>query len=601
MALGIDLDAHDVRFVEDNWASPALGAWGLGWEVWLDGMEITQFTYFQQAGGIALDPVSVEITYGLERILMALQGVSHFKDIAYADGISYGEVFAQPEYEMSRYYLDDADVRTNRDLFDAYAQEAQRMLDLGLPVPAYVYVLRCSHTFNVLDARGAISTTERADAFRTMRTLTRDVAALWAERREQLGHPLGVVEPAPAAKPAFELPRPEGTTDLLFEIGVEELPWTDVRAVGDAIREAVRTRLASTRLEHGEIRVDATPRRFVLTVGDVAPAEPETTRFARGPKAEAAYDADGRPTKAASGFARGQGVDPSALETVDVNGVAYVGLTRTETGRTAAEVFSELLADVVRELRSVKNMRWADPSLSFSRPIRWLLALLGDEPLPVTVSALSSGTTTRVLRTAEKPEVEVGSATGYAELLAGHDIVLDRDERRARIVEGARRLAESVGGTVDLETQAELIEEITDLVESPIPLLGSFEERHRTLPTAVLTTVMRKHQRYLAVTSPDGELLPHFVTVANGACDQEVVRRRQRGGAPRPFRGRRVLRRGRHPGQAGGLPQATRCAHFPDPAGLHGGPGGPHRPAGRRDRRPRPCGRGGPGDCVQGG
>ena len=128
--------AHDVRFVEDNWASPALGAWGLGWEVWLDGLEITQFTYFQQAGGLTLDPVSVEITYGIERILMALQGVDHFKNIAYAPGISYGEAFGQAEYEMSRYYLDDADIATNQRLFDAYAAEAERMLDARLPVPA---------------------------------------------------------------------------------------------------------------------------------------------------------------------------------------------------------------------------------------------------------------------------------------------------------------------------------------------------------------------------------------------------------------------------------------------------------------------------------
>src|SRR4051794_33665273 len=160
-SIGIDLQRHDVRFVEDNWASPALGAWGLGWEVWLDGMEITQFTYFQQAGGVALQPISVEITYGLERIMMALQEVDHFAKIRYAPGVTYGELFGQSEYEMSRYYLDDAGVEFNRGLFTGYAEEAERLLDMELPVPAYSYVLKCSHTFNVLDARGAMSTTER--------------------------------------------------------------------------------------------------------------------------------------------------------------------------------------------------------------------------------------------------------------------------------------------------------------------------------------------------------------------------------------------------------------------------------------------------------
>jgi glycyl-tRNA synthetase len=136
----------------------APGAWGLGWEVWLDGLEITQFTYFQQAGGANLAPVSVEITYGMERILMALQGARHFKEIVYTQDITYGEIFAQAEYEMSRYALDDADIDATRAMLELYASEAQRMIGLRLPVPAHTFVLKCSHAFNVLDARGAIST-----------------------------------------------------------------------------------------------------------------------------------------------------------------------------------------------------------------------------------------------------------------------------------------------------------------------------------------------------------------------------------------------------------------------------------------------------------
>src|ERR1700754_2304545 len=241
-ALGIDIHAHDIRFVEDNWASPALGAWGLGWEVWLDGLEITQFTYFQQAGGQTLDPVSVEITYGIERIIMALQGVSHFKDIEYAPGISYGEAFGQAEYEMSRYYLDDADIEANRRLFDVYAAEAERMIAERLPVPAHVYVLKCSHTFNVLDARGAISTTERAKAFARMRGLAREVSSLWTARREELGHPLGLVtrpgldddaaEPLLPGLPQADLP---GPAPLLFEIGTEEMPPHEVTNTVSAV------------------------------------------------------------------------------------------------------------------------------------------------------------------------------------------------------------------------------------------------------------------------------------------------------------------------------------------------------------------------------
>nr|WP_107118581.1 glycine--tRNA ligase [Streptomyces cellostaticus] len=523
-ALGVDLRAHDVRFVEDNWASPALGAWGLGWEVWLDGMEITQFTYFQQVGGIPLDPVSVEITYGLERILMALQGVSHFKDIVYAPGITYGEIFGQAEYEMSRYYLDDADIDTNRRLFEEYAAEARRMLDAGLPVPAYGYVLKCSHTFNVLDSRGAVSTTERARAFSLMRGLTHESAALWKRRRAELGHPLGQHVPPMLPALAGLAPTPELTRTLLFEIGVEELPHADVRRVTAAVREAVSAKLAGTRLPHGEITVAATPRRVVVTVADVAAREPDTDKVVRGPRAAAAYGPGGEPTAAARGFARGHGADVADLRVVDVDGTDYVTLATTDTGRPATEVLTGVLADVVAGLRSDRNMRWNDPSLSFSRPVRWLLALLGDTPLPVTVSGLRAGTTTRLLRTAPEPVVEVTRADGYEEFLAGHGILLDRQRRRELVVRGAEELAASVGGRVDADAEAALIDEITDIVEYPSPLAGSFDSRYLDLPASVLTTVMRKHQRYLPVFDGD-RLLPYFITVANGECDREVVRK----------------------------------------------------------------------------
>lgn len=521
-ALGVDLGAHDVRFVEDNWASPALGAWGLGWEVWLDGMEITQFTYFQQVGGVTLSPVSVEITYGLERILMNLQGVSHFKDIAYAPGITYGEVFGQNEYEMSRYYLDDADVETNQRLFESYAAEARRMLDLELPVPAYLYVLKCSHTFNVLDARGAISTTERAKAFSLMRGLTHESAKLWAQRRAALEHPLGVT-PAPAPVVRNQLPTISSTETLLFEIGVEELPYADVPTTTEAVRESITAKLAATRLGHGPITVKATPRRVVVTVEGVEPREKDTAKTVRGPKVAAAYR-DGEPTPALLGFARSQGVDPASLHTVDVGGVDYVALTREEPGRTAAEVLSELLGEVVAGLRSTRNMRWNDPTLSFSRPVRWLLALLGRTPLPVAVSALASGDTTRVHRTAAEPVVQVTSAEGYAHFLTAHGIVLDRDARRAAVVRGAQDAGVEVGGRIDVDGESGLIDEITDIVEYPHPVRGSFDERYLDLPASVLTTVMRKHQRYLPVLDADGSLMPHFVTFANGACDDDVVR-----------------------------------------------------------------------------
>ncbi|WP_435931492.1 glycine--tRNA ligase subunit alpha [Moraxella bovoculi] len=193
-ALGIDTLTHDVRFVEDNWESPTLGAWGLGWEVWLNGMEVTQFTYFQQVGGIECFPVTGEITYGLERLAMYIQGVDSVYDLVWTDGefgrVTYGDVFHQNEVEQSTYNFEYADVVKLFELFDFYEHEADRLVGVNLPLPAYEMVLKASHSFNLLDARGAISVTERQRFILRVRTLARKVAVSYVQARAKLGFPL---------------------------------------------------------------------------------------------------------------------------------------------------------------------------------------------------------------------------------------------------------------------------------------------------------------------------------------------------------------------------------------------------------------------------
>ena len=189
-AIGIDPKAHDIRFVEDNWESPTLGAWGLGWEVWLDGMEITQFTYFQQVGGINCDLESGEITIGLERICMYLQNVDNVYDIKWSENLTYGDVFHTREYENSKYSFEDADNKVLEELFTIYEKEAARLIDLGLIYPAYDNVLKTSHTFNTIDAKGAISVSERSHYIKRVRDISSLVAEKYIEKREELGFPL---------------------------------------------------------------------------------------------------------------------------------------------------------------------------------------------------------------------------------------------------------------------------------------------------------------------------------------------------------------------------------------------------------------------------
>ncbi|PZP65144.1 MAG: glycine--tRNA ligase subunit alpha [Azospira oryzae] len=188
--LGIDPRRNDIRFVEDNWENPTLGAWGLGWEVWLNGMEVTQFTYFQEVGSLPCRPVTGEITYGLERLAMYLQGKENVFDLVWTDGVTYGDVYHQNEVEQSRYNFEASNVSWLLSLFNGFETEAKRLIEAGLPLPAYEMVLKCSHTFNLLDARGAISVTERAAYIARIRALARLVAQAYYDSRAALGFPL---------------------------------------------------------------------------------------------------------------------------------------------------------------------------------------------------------------------------------------------------------------------------------------------------------------------------------------------------------------------------------------------------------------------------
>ncbi|MDH7499842.1 MAG: glycine--tRNA ligase subunit alpha [candidate division NC10 bacterium] len=200
-SFGVDPLQHDIRFVEDDWESPTLGAWGLGWEVWLDGMEITQFTYFQQAGGFDLKPISAELTYGIERIAMYLQGVDSVYDIVWSEGVHYGDVHHRGEVEWSIHNFEEADVALQYSLFDSYERESLRLIEKGLVLPAYDYCLKCSHTFNLLDSRGALSVTERVALIGRVRRLARRCAETYLKQREEMGYPLLQAPPRNGEKP----------------------------------------------------------------------------------------------------------------------------------------------------------------------------------------------------------------------------------------------------------------------------------------------------------------------------------------------------------------------------------------------------------------
>jgi len=523
-ALGINPQEHDIRLVEDNWESPVLGAWGLGWEVWMDGQEITQYTYFQQAGGFDLDPVSVEITYGLERIVMVLQGVRDFVHINWGHGITYGDMLLRQEVEHCKYNFETADIERLMQMYDLFEAEAKNALAAGLVVPAHDYVLKCSHTFNVLDARGAIGVTERARYFARMRDLAHEVSRRYLEQRKEMGFPLLKGKEADKRSVVLVDPAkfPQEPASLLLEIGTEELPAADLESAMQQLREKMPQMLADARLGFNDVRVLGTPRRLAVYVRALSPLQADEERLVKGPPAEVAFDQQGQPTKAALGFAKAQGVSVDDLQRRDYEGKTYVVAVKTEHGRPAAEVLVEVLPKLIAALKFTKSMRWNQSGVAFSRPIRWIVALLGDQVVPFEFAGVQSGRTSRGLRLWGSPDIELSDAEAYSEAMKAHSIMVDAEVRRENIVSQTAELAANVGGYIP-DDEA-LLQEVTHLVEWPMALLGQFDEEYLELPQEVLIAVMKKHQRYFPVVK-DGKLLPYFVAVANGPFENlDVIR-----------------------------------------------------------------------------
>ncbi|KAI5423308.1 glycine--tRNA ligase, chloroplastic/mitochondrial 2 isoform X1 [Lathyrus oleraceus] len=527
-ALGIDVTAHDIRFVEDNWESPVLGAWGLGWEIWMDGMEITQFTYFQQAGSLQLSPVSVEITYGLERILMLLQGVDHFKKIKYSDGITYGELFLENEKEMSAYYLEHASVDHLQKHFDFFEEESRRLLSSGLAIPAYDQLLKTSHAFNILDSRGFVGVTERARYFGRMRSLARQCAQLWLKTREMLGYPLGFISepdhsvmPKDVLKAACEKVH-DHARSFVLEIGTEEMPPHDVVDASKQLKDLLVQLLDRQRLKHGEVQVFGTARRLVVSIENLFTKQTEQEIEVRGPPVSKAFDQEGNPTKAAEGFSRKYAV-PLDLVYRKVDGkTEYVYARIKESSRHAVEVLSEDLPATIAKISFPKTMRW-NSQVMFSRPIRWILALHGDVVVPFMFAGVVSGNLSCGLRNTASAVVQIENAESYSVAMESAGVNVIVEDRKKKIVEQSNTLAESVNGQILIPKG--LLDEVVNLVEAPIPVLGKFKETFLDLPKDLLTMVMQKHQKYFAVCNTNGQLLPYFIAVANGAIDETTVRK----------------------------------------------------------------------------
>ena len=531
--LGIDSRRNDFRFVEDDWEAPTLGGSGLGWEVWWNGAEVTQFTYFQQMGSIELDPICAELTYGLERIALYLQDVGSFFDIKWNDQLVYGDVYHQSEVEFSKYHFESADVETLFNLFDAYEKEAFACLGADLILPATDYVLKCSHTFNVLDARGVISVTERVGYIERVRRLAQRTARAYVAQREEMGHPLlNRWKPKPdeekvldARSVAEEQVKTqtgnEASADFLLEIGTEEIPAGYIPPVLDQLREVAAQSLTEARLPFEDVRTLATPRRLTLWIKGLTTLQPDQITEVGGPPKSVAYDANGNPTKAAIGFAKAQGVNVEDLKIVETERGEYVAADKLEKGQSAHDFLQTEIPEWIQSLNFPKTMRW--DNLRFARPIRWLVALLGEGVVDFQLDTLCSDRKTFGHRSLNPEPIELRSASldGYIESLRAVNVLVDPEERRREIESQVTKTLKAEGCLTTIDP--ELLDTVNFLVEKPQAIMGSFSESHLSLPTEVLITPMKTQQRYFPMwqfsdsqNGADGKLAAKFITISNG-------------------------------------------------------------------------------------
>ncbi len=522
-SLGIDPLLDDIRFVEDDWESPTLGAWGLGWEVWLNGMEITQVTYFQQVGGLECQPVTGEITYGLERIAMYVQGVDSIFDLIWNDDVSYGDLYHQNEYEQSKYNFETADTETLFRQFDAAEVACKSLTEIDLPLPAYEQVLKASHLFNLLDSRRTIGVTERAVYIGRVRALARSVAHCYYESRELKNFPR-------LRDPAVKLPDesnpdsilPTDVSDsasmpLLFELGTEELPPQAVAKLGQALENELKRELVQAGLidsVNAASKWYATPRRIAVIIENVLTRSQDIEKVKRGPSLERAFEQDGSPSKAAYGFAKGCGVTVEDLDTLENESGRFLAYRYKEFGKLAQEMIPNCAESALSRLPIPKRMRWGDFSHEFVRPVHWVVIMHGTYVIPCQLLTIESGSLTYGHRFQVSGPIQLKEAGSYSAVLFEQGRVMaDRAERRQAIQNQLRDLEIRFQGTAMKDD--DLLDEVTDLVEWPYAFCGTFSTEFLKLPPEVLISSMRKHQKYFPVFDEKGTLQPKFFAVAN--------------------------------------------------------------------------------------
>ncbi|MFI0435805.1 MAG: glycine--tRNA ligase [Parachlamydiaceae bacterium] len=535
-ALGFNLKEHDIRFVHDDWESPTLGAWGLGWEVWMDGMEITQFTYFQAVGGVELRPITGEITYGIERLAMYLQKVNNIFDLQWNHDLKYGDIYHRNEVEWSHYNFEKATTSMWQRHFEDYEKEAKQLIEAQLPIPAYDFVMKASHAFNLLDARGAISVTERTGYITRIRDLARQIAETYIASRQSQGFPLLErfqsipTESFCQKRENLDIPQelltidPNHKEDFVLEIGSAELPAPFVSIGSQNLEKQMRLLLEKEEIKFDRLTLYSTPRRLTVYIHQLAMGKPSQRTEKKGPPLESIYSTDGSLKPAGEGFFRSLNISPPHLKEIQegkapgieirlIKGIPYLFGTLHQEARATASILQQLLPSVILNLEFPKKMRWGDLDITYARPIHWILTLFGQTVIPLDVGPIQSGRTTYGHRQLSSHPISLHRAQDYLETLTHHFVMADPKERE-KSIESQLNALEKKEGILIVERDR-VIPQVLNLVEWPYLTIASFRKEFLRAPKEVLISEMVEHQKYFPVTNQEGVLENLFVITAN--------------------------------------------------------------------------------------
>lgn len=515
-AIGIDPLKHDLRFVHDDWETAALGAWGLGWEVWCDGTEITQFTYFQQVGGVDLDMISGEITYGVERLAMFLQKKKSVFELDYNQTYTYGDLYHSNEVDFSKFNFEMADIERQRRFFNEYEQECMRLCELKNPAPALDFAMKASHSFNLLDARNAISVNERQGYVLRIRTLAKAIAENWIAEREQLGFPLSrKYQEFPSTLPSdtqLTLPTLAQQEPLLIELGVEEMPAGVFQSLLSQLPQLWEKAFAPLNLQAEPFEFHVSPRRIVIYTPSIQTQQANQIQILKGPPIQQAKDAAGNWTKAAEGFCKKNQLSLNEITTKKIDQGEYLYAEKNILGKSTSELLQDLIPSLFSQIHWYKTMRWGTgKEQPFVRPVSWLMVLLGPQVISTQFAGVKSSRFTKGHRFLSQGWLEIQSGT-YFDVLKKEKVLVKHEERKEAIRNLILNLCQKNGWKWRVDE--DLLSHVSHLVEYPYAVVGSFPQEYIHLPEEVLVTEMKVHQKYFALYK-DGKITHHFIAISN--------------------------------------------------------------------------------------